>query len=525
MIDASTMRRGRLMGKDTQGNYTPRRRKKSSILLYWDKYVDAMREEAEAEQAYRDLVRAVQLEFDFWQMRHYRSFLRSLFCVLFVVNIGWAVFEAETKTNFVAIFLPIKLICGLVIGALLWLIVRDNLYTVRMLPVLSAGFFIIGILIQAYLHFNPTMEQETKSGAIILYMFVVLTLTPIRVKVALTINVLLLLGTAMSFAVRKGEGGDMTGEFQEAVKQLLLQSCCLIVIGHDAYFLEVTLREGYVQQRQIEQGQHKLKEDEAKADDLLCSMMPKFLVEELKKREEKLHATGGAGFGENKVVADDFSEVSVLFCQIDKFDEVSSTLEANQIVLILNIIYTEFDKLIDKFTDGDKLRKVETVGAEYMVVGGAPERTSSHARYCALFAIALIRTMPSIRETIKLHLKKERGLSQDANLTHSRELAYRGAMGSAGGSNKQSGVSRRRTSQVYHPNEISKSAQRMSSAEPIKGVASLSGTLAEVAAGRAEGSDSGRGWSGGVPARLADRTAGCLRGAVDCTPDEENAVC
>ena len=67
-----------------------------------------------------------------------------------------------------------------------------------------------------------------------------------------------------------------------------------------------------------------------------------------------------------------------------------ATLEANQIVLILNIIYTEFDKLIDKFADGDRLRKVETVGAEYMVVGGAPERTSSHARAEGQAAAVLI---------------------------------------------------------------------------------------------------------------------------------------
>ena len=49
------------------------------------------------------------------------------------------------------------------------------------------------------------------------------------------------------------------------------------------------------------------------------------------------------------MVADEFPEVTVLFCEICNFHSFASRYNAHIVISVLNIIYSKFDSLIDKY--------------------------------------------------------------------------------------------------------------------------------------------------------------------------------
>jgi len=96
-----------------------------------------------------------------------------------------------------------------------------------------------------------------------------------------------------------------------------------------------------------------------------------------------------------KVIADRFDEVTLLFADIVDFTVMSSRLEARQVVELLNEIFNISDRLADDFG----LEKIKTIGDAYMVVGGLPETVADHAERIADMALALsdeLLTLPNI---------------------------------------------------------------------------------------------------------------------------------
>lgn len=87
---------------------------------------------------------------------------------------------------------------------------------------------------------------------------------------------------------------------------------------------------------------------------LLLNVLPQIVAEHLKNR--------------NEIIADTFDEVTVLFADIVNFTEISSRISAPKMVQLLNLIFSSFDKLAEKY----QLEKIKTIGDAYMVVGGVP---------------------------------------------------------------------------------------------------------------------------------------------------------
>merc|ERR1711871_371980 len=84
-------------------------------------------------------------------------------------------------------------------------------------------------------------------------------------------------------------------------------------------------------------------------------------------------------------------------CMIDKFSSIAATLTAEGVVTVLNIIYSEFDRLIEQHKP---VHKVETVGEVYMVVSGCPIRLRNHACLAAEMALDMVDQMPQIRKIL-----------------------------------------------------------------------------------------------------------------------------
>ncbi|MEG5063928.1 adenylate/guanylate cyclase domain-containing protein [Microcoleus sp. B3-A4] len=107
------------------------------------------------------------------------------------------------------------------------------------------------------------------------------------------------------------------------------------------------------------------KSQKEKIEELLLNILPKPIAKCLQERQS--------------IIADSFSDVSVLFADLVGFTNFASQTSAAETVKVLNQIFSQFDEL--SLRHG--LEKIKTMGDAYMVVGGLPEPQENHA-----FAIA-----------------------------------------------------------------------------------------------------------------------------------------
>ncbi len=107
---------------------------------------------------------------------------------------------------------------------------------------------------------------------------------------------------------------------------------------------------------------------------LLLNILPPSIAERLRHGEV--------------VIADRFDEMTVLFADCVGFTELSSHLSPTEVVLLLNDVFSLFDRLVDRYG----LEKIKTIGDAYMIVGGlTPERDGrSHVARVADLALDML---------------------------------------------------------------------------------------------------------------------------------------
>jgi class 3 adenylate cyclase/CheY-like chemotaxis protein len=115
--------------------------------------------------------------------------------------------------------------------------------------------------------------------------------------------------------------------------------------------------------------------EKTKADDLLTNILPASIAERMKNGE--------------RPIADHFNAVTVLFADIVGFTELASARTPQEIVMVLDGIFSEFDGLATKFG----VEKVKTIGDTCMVVGGAPDEQHNHTEAIARMALEMLASI------------------------------------------------------------------------------------------------------------------------------------
>jgi class 3 adenylate cyclase len=111
--------------------------------------------------------------------------------------------------------------------------------------------------------------------------------------------------------------------------------------------------------------------EQEKSERLLLNVLPKPIADRLKQGQH--------------TIADNFTEVTVLFADIVGFTELASALSPTELVQLLNQIFSVFDHLVEQHD----LEKIKTIGDAYLVVGGLPTPRSDHAEAIANLALAM----------------------------------------------------------------------------------------------------------------------------------------
>ena len=106
-----------------------------------------------------------------------------------------------------------------------------------------------------------------------------------------------------------------------------------------------------------------------KSEALLLNILPKEIVSILKN--------------EPRTIADYFEGASILFADVVNFTPLSATMTPQELVEMLNEVFSHFDLLVEKHG----LEKIKTIGDCYMVASGVPRPRPDHAQ--ALVALAL----------------------------------------------------------------------------------------------------------------------------------------
>ena len=108
-----------------------------------------------------------------------------------------------------------------------------------------------------------------------------------------------------------------------------------------------------------------------KSERLLLNILPKAITSRLKHGE--------------RVIADYFEDVTVLFADIVGFTTLSTQMSPVDLVDLLNDIFSHFDRLAAQHG----LEKIKTIGDAYMVVGGLPTPKLNHAEAIADMALGI----------------------------------------------------------------------------------------------------------------------------------------
>lgn len=113
-------------------------------------------------------------------------------------------------------------------------------------------------------------------------------------------------------------------------------------------------------QRKRLRAEKNLRQQQEKSEMLLLNVLPQAIASRLKEGDE--------------AIADSFAEVTVLFADIVGFTEISSRIPPQEVVSLLNQVFSAFDYLAEIHG----LEKIKTVGDAYMVVGGLPSPREDH---------------------------------------------------------------------------------------------------------------------------------------------------
>jgi adenylate cyclase len=116
---------------------------------------------------------------------------------------------------------------------------------------------------------------------------------------------------------------------------------------------------------------------------LLLNVLPHFIAERLKGRPEVL----ADRFTE--VIADSFPDATVLFADIVDFNKLATSLSPQDLVAMLNEVFTDFDRI----ADARGLEKIKTIGDAYMAVAGLPLPTNDHAVRAAHMALDMLEAV------------------------------------------------------------------------------------------------------------------------------------
>lgn len=135
-----------------------------------------------------------------------------------------------------------------------------------------------------------------------------------------------------------------------------------------------------------------LDQERGRSQSLLESILPSSVLRRMRSGE--------------RVIADLYPDVSVIFLDIRGFTALASKIEPTHLVGILDSIFSAFDRICDEFG----VEKIKTIGDSYMAVAGMHSHGSNHAEKALLAARSMVLHFNKVLENADLPIGIRAGI-------------------------------------------------------------------------------------------------------------------
>jgi class 3 adenylate cyclase len=256
------------------------------------------------------------------------------FCVRLAIGLGTAIggFLVIRSPRFARWWQPYMVFCALLMGAVI----------VALFVPLPAGWArVISFLIAACIVFRLRTRSAVFVALLLIGWYIFFTLRVMNAPATL----------------RQG---------------LPLVGFSAFVLLFGVYLMEHAARRDFLLSRPLAQ-------EREKSEQLLLNILPGPVAERLKEQPG--------------TVADSSTEVTVLVADIVDFTPLSARLSAEEVVSLLNQVFSAFDRLAERHA----LEKIKTIGDSYMAVGGLLEPRRDHAEAVMAMAVEMQREVARFR--------------------------------------------------------------------------------------------------------------------------------
>ncbi len=160
---------------------------------------------------------------------------------------------------------------------------------------------------------------------------------------------------------------------------------------------------------QINRTENLLQREYRRSEELLENILPASVAERLKNGSQ--------------IVADNFTDVTLLFADIVGFTRLAENLSPHAVVQLLNRVFSKFDILVERHG----LEKIKTIGDEYMLAGGVPLARADHAQAVAETALEMLEAIEELNASLEQPLALRVGIHTGevvAGVIGSRKFSY-----------------------------------------------------------------------------------------------------
>lgn len=144
---------------------------------------------------------------------------------------------------------------------------------------------------------------------------------------------------------------------------------------------------------QLDQQHQLLAEEQKKSERVLLNVLPNSIAQRLKNHQG--------------LIADGHADVTVMFADLVNFTQLTESLSPEQMVTLLNTIFSGFDELSEKYG----VEKIKTIGDAYMVVGGLNRDRADYTCDIADLALEMRRFVVEHPELAKYNLGIHTGIA------------------------------------------------------------------------------------------------------------------
>lgn len=137
---------------------------------------------------------------------------------------------------------------------------------------------------------------------------------------------------------------------------------------------------------QLDQKHKLLLEEQEKSEQLLSNMLPDHIAQRLKNNPG--------------LIADGYADVTVMFADIVNFTQLTERMSPEQMVGLLNTIFSWFDSFSGKYG----IEKIKTIGDAYMVAGGLTRDNSDYTVNVADMALEIREFVAHHPDMVKHHI-------------------------------------------------------------------------------------------------------------------------